>query len=326
MNNLLKRRFQSEGVLLIPELISPRKADEFKNNVVYSINNCAKDINVSMAQYLSAVSRWLDPSPITIGFQEFINNDQKPYLEDLFSTDLISTKFNIICKSPYARDFIPCHQDIAYSKDSPYEFSMWLALTDVNQCDGPLEILPQSHLTEISPAVDFWDPEFKDVMRNSEIWSKHKISYPVSKGDAILFDSRIWHGSAINTSEKIRIALVSRWKSKNFKEYDQNIPDKKPANFGMWTCGQKTFNYLKSYMNNHLTEYTSEFILKVIDRIQKENTTSSFDVDLAVSALSKLAILHEANKIHNGGDALGIVYADVWKYFLSPLIKEEVIV
>lgn len=324
MKNFLKNRYKSEGALFIPQMIFPECAEEFKKTVESAIIQCAKELNVPVDLYLSAVSRWMDPSPVTAAFPEFIQGELKDLLEELFSADLELKKFNVICKSPHARDMIPCHQDIAYSKDDPYEFSLWLALTDVAQLDGALEVLTRSQLDEIRPAIDFWDPEFKDEMRNSDRWKHEKKSYIMNKGDAVLFDSRVWHGSALNTSNNIRIALVTRWKTVGFAGFNQTIPEKKPAKFGMWSCGNKTFECLKAFMDNSSAEYTAEFIHSVVNRIKSGNESFNFDNDLAVQALSKLAILHQASQTHNGGDALGVVYADVWKHFLYHLNTEEV--
>ncbi|WP_409014043.1 phytanoyl-CoA dioxygenase family protein [Arsenophonus sp.] len=45
---------------------------------------------------------------------------------------------------------IPYHQDISYSRDDPYEFSLWLALQDVNLSDGVLEFLPYSQKIKLN--------------------------------------------------------------------------------------------------------------------------------------------------------------------------------
>lgn len=324
MKTFLKNRYKSEGALYLPQMILPQQAEEFKRIVESAIVNCAQDLNVTLDQYLSAVSRWMDPSPVTAAFPEFIQKDLKCLLEDLFSTDLELKKFNIICKSPYARDTIPCHQDIAYSKDDPYEFSLWLALTDVSANDGALEVLTRSQMDEILPAIDFWDPEFQDEVRNSVRWQQEKKSYSMSQGDAVVFDSRVWHGSGLNTSNNIRIALVTRWKTLGFTGFAQTIPEKKPSKFGMWSCGEKTFKDLKTFMDNPSAEYTADFINSVINRIESNNEEFNFDKVLAIKALRKLVILHQGSLRHNGGDALGVVYAELWKHFLNHL-NEEVI-
>ena len=64
-------------------------------------------------------------------------------------------KINVISKTRFASSPVPFHQDIAYSPNTPYQFSAWLALTDAPLQSGPLEVIVGSHRGEIEPAVDF---------------------------------------------------------------------------------------------------------------------------------------------------------------------------
>lgn len=242
---------------------------------------------------------------------------------DFLGEEAALSKVNIISKSAYANAPVPCHQDIAYSRENPYEFSLWLPLQDVTLKDGALEFLSGSHLRKIVPAVDFWEPYFEDKMYLSPDWQQNFISVPIRAGDAIVFDARIWHRSAKNESGHNRFAIVTRWSRINYCSTCE-IPEKNPAKFGMWTCGALTETILKqgllSCFQLDVDTDLSNLIPLWQERFKEEKPLPFLvDVPKAQRSLNDLWILHKAAKLHNGGDAQGIVYPNLWHCFLKPL-------
>ena len=155
---------------------------------------------------------------------------------------ILNKKSNVICKTADLVDAVPFHQDISYSPDNPYHFSVWLALNDVDETSGALQIIKNSHNWEIKPAVDFWSPYFVDKY-SAKLANQQTITLGISPGDAIVFNSRLWHGSGGNLDAKDRFAYVTRWVIKN-KEFPV-IPKPKPLIFGMFNCGLLTEDILK---------------------------------------------------------------------------------
>jgi len=54
---------------------------------------------------------------------------------------------------------------------------------------------------------------------------------------------------------------------------------------------------------------------------QREKIPFAIDRIEAQKALNDLLILHQAAQRHNGGDAQGLVYPNLWTHFLEPLSK-----
>jgi len=284
------KAFESQGYVILQQLISSDVVQSLKTSIERGIEFCAKDIGCSEEAYLAAVSRWVDPSPVTAGIaQEWIDRI-RGQLSDWAGEAVCLNKMNIICKNAYCTGAVPLHQDISYSSDNPYQFSTWIALDPVTVHNGPLVVVPGSHLEGIFPAVDFWSPQY-------EAPEKKTISLPVEKGDGICFDSRLWHGSPPSQTFAPRFAWVLRWKTKNWN-LKEKIPSPEPLPNGMWNCRETVIKYLSKGFKSPPND--------LAELIELYPSTPS---------LEKLKILHLASTKHNGGDAMGTIY----KEFISSI-------
>lgn len=307
---------KEEGYVTIESFQNRHFMEDWVKVIRFRLHQCAQDLSCTYQDYLQVASRWVSPSPVTEGFEELTHN-LKTFLEELTEDVCELIKLNVISKTPFSPETLPFHQDIAYSPESPYQFSAWLALTDAPLESGPMEVIASSHKGSIEPAVDFWDPAFEDKVPLRKEGSR---KLPVKAGDLILFDSRLWHGSGKNESCHERFALVTRWKTKRY--IPPLIPSMKLRPFGMWTCQKET----EKILTNGLWALFQETPGAYRETLKKwesllENTTFSFleDSKKAKESVRRVFLLNEAHHAHNGGDAQGILYARLWKHLLEPL-------
>lgn len=318
-----RETFEKEGFVVLENLYSRAQMDDIYQKIRGDIKKCASELNCGVEHYLGNVSRWVHPSPVTKSIGELAETSLKEIACHFMGEEVKLSKFNIISKSRYACDPVPCHQDIAYSKHDPYEFSLWLSLQDITLREGALEFLPGSHLKEIAPAIDFWEPNFIDQICLSEDWEKNHVVLPIQAGDAVVFDSRIWHRSGRNESGRNRFGIATRWSRLNYQPFC-HIPEKIPATFGMWTCGPLTESILQYGLQFCFDLNSTGNLVGDIGLWQeklKKGKKYPFLVDIpqAKKALDNLLILHQGSQLHNGGDAQGIVYPNLWHYLLEPL-------
>ena len=316
LNNIVNCHFEKNGYTVIKNSVKKSVTKKLLNQIKVNIQKCAQDIGTPVINYLSAVSRWGDPSPVTDKIFSEVKENICSAVKLVCDNEVVLIKSNLIYKNSYTSGPVPYHQDISYSPNSPYQISAWLALNDVDEDASPLEVIEGSHKQKIESAVDFWSPDFISSFPTGK-----KLS--VKAGDVILFDSKLWHGSSQSDSLLDRYALVSRWSEVGFT-VKQHIPEIKPAPFGMWTCGKKTQQLLmkgKKYIfgdsgKTFLFEDLLEFWICSLTHINLP-----FDVSIpdAIDALQKLKILHLAHLQHNGGDATGTIYKNLWKVLLRPL-------
>jgi hypothetical protein len=318
-----KASFQKNGFAVLKQILQGSEAFDIYKKIFINIKQCAHELNCSIYDYLNSVSRWQYPSPILNNIYPLVSTHLQEVAATFINSEVSLSEMNLICKSDCSTSAIPCHQDIAYAEKNLYDFSLWIPLQDIGLEDGVLEFLPGSHLEDIAPAVDFWAPNFIDKFQLSARWQENYISQPVQMGDAIVFDSRIWHRSAEHTSGSNRFALVTRWKL-NYNSSKVKIPEKKFSKFGMWTCGDLTKSLLQQGLlycyQQDMSADLSTYINKWREYLVQE-TQLPFKVNFlnAEKALQELFILHRAAELHNGGDAQGIIYTNVWHTLLQPL-------
>lgn len=307
---------QEDGYFHVHSLFSKDFVNEILLRIKFRLRECAKDLSCSYGEYMRSVSRWADPSPVTKGFDKVVIRPLKLYLEPIIGECELA-KLNVISKTPFSPAPIPLHQDISYSPSSPYQLSVWIALTDVPIESGAIKVIAGSHTAPIESAVDFWDPDFKDL---KHVKAKAERNISVKAGDAIFFDSRLWHGSTQNESSLERFALVTRWTGENYVA--SPIPAIQPTPFGMWTCQKKTEEILKTGFNVLMKNKAKNYK----DLLEQwghslENNKFSFleDIKKAKQDLKHVYLLHLAHEKHNGGDAQGVLYAQLWKSLLNPL-------
>lgn len=309
----VSKQFDDKGFVVIEEFISNAEKVKCLSQVKNDIAKASKEINVSVDKYLSSTGRWSTESFITKNISNILLNNIKSKLENILDQELECKKCNVICKTAALTDQIPFHQDISYSPNDPYHFSLWISFNDVPRNSAPLEVVTGSHKNEILPAEDFWSPTYKAKYDYS---SRDSEILEVQASDAIMFDSRIWHGSDRNNSGNDRFAYVTRWKIKN-KNFPK-IPEIKPDSFGMFNCGELTEKILREsialYKTNQDYDKFSkeEIILEWRDFLTKNSGFEDINPITAIVDLKKLYILNRAYDLHDAGNISGLVYKNLW--------------
>lgn len=320
-------QFLNDGYVVVRNVIPRPIIEQLREIIFTNIKECASQLNITENVYLSAISRWVAPSSVISNLPPSILDDLLEATEKIIGCSTSLNKFNIICKNEYCSGSVPYHQDISYSPHEPYQLSSWLAIHDIKEDSGPLEVIPGSHLEPIASAVDFWSPDYIEDLS----LKKRAKPLPILAGDVVFFDSRLWHGSSDSISLSSRYALVARWNSQNWQQ-TQPIPPINPKSFGMWNCGDITQQILSEGLKILFNKEEHDFINLIDEWVNiLKSTFLAFytDTDQALRSLNKIKILHLAYIHHNGGNATGTIYKALWKTFLSPLkdylnlIKED---
>ena len=313
---------ETNGFSVIQSFLSKVETNYFLQSIKNNINKAAKDIGVETKDYLSCTGRWATKSIITRDVSNILEDRIKVYLEEYLQSEITCKKTNVICKTSDITDPIPFHQDISYSVSDPYHFSMWLSLNDVGSDSAPLKIVKNSHKKKIEHAADFWSPYFVDQydVKNANI-----KQITVNAGDAIVFDSKLWHGSGKNNSGKDRFAYVTRWmiEGKNFSK----IPPIQKSGFGMFNCGELTHKILEQSLllvdSKQKKILNKEELIKLwVDILTQNPDILGINSSAAIRDLRKLDILNKACDLHDAGNISGFVYKNLWKSLLSILNDE----
>jgi ectoine hydroxylase-related dioxygenase (phytanoyl-CoA dioxygenase family) len=300
-------KYNKDGYLIIENLFDEKLVLNLYGFIKTSLNEYANEINTSFENYVSATGRWGPKSSL---FKNDIfnnlNNKIKSHLESLTGNKISLHKQNVICKNEYVTGSLALHQDISYSHNSPYNFTVWLSLNNILPDSGEMIVIPKSHKWPIERAVDFWSPYLKD--KKIEKYKDYLKKIYLKPGDALLFDSRLWHGSVENLKKASRYAYVTRWLIEDYQF--PHIPEPQSLEFGMWNCHEQLKEMLMK-LNEIDTETPFEDLLNKTQElmIQKRNSK-------AVDALERLFVLHKATELHDAGDLCGKTYKKVWDSLL----------
>lgn len=138
---------------------------------------------------------------------------------------------------------IDLHQDWSNTKESKwFSFGIWLALEDVNHENGCLYFVPKSHkIFRYVRTINHYPSPIKSLQ---EFLTKSTVNVPLKKGECILFDHAIVHGSYANrsTRDRVGIAIGGLPKDAPFLHYYNN--SEKEANKVNISCHE---NSLEDY-------------------------------------------------------------------------------
>ena len=101
------------------------------------------------------------------------------------------------------------HQDRRYwSYSDDNLLSVWLALGEENSENGVLEFIPGSH-TMTFKSEQFDEKEyFSDDSEENQPLISTKVSYPLHKGDVVLFHCKLLHRANKNSTDEPKISFV----------------------------------------------------------------------------------------------------------------------
>ncbi len=320
------KALQKNGFFIIKNLVPLEFITQSLNDIISKISKLSQELGVSTSDYLNCTGRWGTSSQVTRIVSQVLDKIIKNYLEKSLQCQILQNKSNVICKTADLIDAVPFHQDISYSFNDPYHFSVWLALNNVNKTSGALQVIEDSHNWKIQPLVDFWHPYFLDQYSDNR--ENYKIkSLPISAGDAIVFDSRLWHGSDKNIDAKDRFAYVTRWVVKD--KSLPCVPKPQPSVFGILNCGALTEFILREYLSlfrrqESIKTKNMEELIKSWLAFITDTTTNISEVNTAEAKrdLYKLLILNQASALHDAGDISGKIYKNLWFSLLVFLNKK----
>ena len=135
-------------------------------------------------------------------------------VEDVIGPDILVAGTTLFIKEPETTGFISWHQDARYIGLEPHDWvTAWLAISDVNEENGCMRMVPGTHA---APLVDHVDTFGEDNMLTRgqtimDIDETRAVDIELRTGEAALFDYSIAHASPPNQTDDRRIAVVLRY-------------------------------------------------------------------------------------------------------------------
>lgn len=137
------------------------------------------------------------------------------YVQDLVGENLICTMTHYFCKLPGDKKQVAWHQDASYWPLTPSKVvTVWLAIDDVDEENGPMTVIPGSHLHGQIP-FEHSTSEENNVLGQSvhgaEKWGGAPVPFTMKAGQISMHTDLLLHGSAPNGSDRRRCGLTLRY-------------------------------------------------------------------------------------------------------------------
>jgi non-heme Fe2+,alpha-ketoglutarate-dependent halogenase len=136
-------------------------------------------------------------------------------VEDLLGPDLVCTMTHYFAKMPGDGKQVSWHQDASYWPLTPSKVvTVWLAIDDVDDDNGPMMFIPGSHVHGQIPFDKSTDEDhnvLNQSVRDPEAWGDAPVAVTMKAGQVSLHTDLLLHGSGYNGSDRRRCGLTLRY-------------------------------------------------------------------------------------------------------------------
>ena len=137
------------------------------------------------------------------------------YAEDLLGPNLVSIMTHYFSKEPGDGKQVSWHQDASYWPLTPSKVvTVWLAIDDVDEENGPMTVIPGSHLHGQIPFEKSTDEEnnvLGQSVHNPLDWGGEPVPFTMRAGQISMHTDLLLHGSEPNRSTRRRCGLTLRY-------------------------------------------------------------------------------------------------------------------
>lgn len=214
--------FEKEGYVVIRNVLTELEIEEIKDT--YKIIQADKDFEVknkfeSSGNFQSAKLQ----TRVFNYIEEFMKRTSNRYAN--LENCEVGTGGAFFIKPNTEESKLEPHQDSAVIDESKYyAVFVWMPLVNINEKNGALYVLPKSHLWGNYYRSQHIRWAFNNISKF--LWKYMQPIY-VDKGDIVLFDSSIIHGSEVNQSDTYRIVLCGALLPKQHQKVDYVEENKK---------------------------------------------------------------------------------------------------
>lgn len=317
-----KEHYETEGFVVLRSVLK-ELAPSYQSRINISIKEMALSIGIPEDKYLSSVSRWDSPCKIVEVLKDEASKLLMPAVSAILQSNVEPVRASIIQKSALARKGTHGHQDSGYwvlNDSETYDITTWIALDDIDETNGALIVLPQSHKNGPEAQQDFLASDFCDP---AKFWGDCGKTLSMATGDVAIFSPDLWHASQPCISDKRRTALVLRWRT--IPSLPRlNIPNllsrhNETTKFGMSNSGSLLKQALQGLVGNAGLQASGDFIELADLVIERQLADSLPNSKKAYAVLEKVKVLTLA-KSHGGNDLGHGIWEEVRDYLVKPYL------
>ncbi len=201
-SNQLKQ-YNEEGYVAPINVLSKDEANEVRNEIENIENKWPNELEGSGRNYVHLISPVFDK----------ISHNKKilDAIESVIGKNILICGTTLFIKNPNEKGYVSFHQDAKYIGLEPYNWvTAWIAVTDSNENNGCMRMLPGSHKEKLKYHNQKFDN--KNLLTRGQTIENVpiEITKPVElkAGQMSLHHPKVIHGSGLNKSKDRRIGFV----------------------------------------------------------------------------------------------------------------------
>jgi phytanoyl-CoA hydroxylase len=205
---------ESSGFCKLVDVLSVDQVDTLRTRLRYYVahpERFAHDMEFKYEDRESAQVRklrrlaWVDPKPWS---SLWTNDVVRALLLQLYPGNLRILSVDAFLKPARVGSATPFHQDQAmWTQSRPQAISCWFALDRADEENGCLVFCRRSHHMGLLPHQSLSPRDHPSIPREL-LSGLDMVPVPLGPGDAVVWDRYLIHGSARNTSDRPRRAVV----------------------------------------------------------------------------------------------------------------------
>ncbi|WJH32805.1 phytanoyl-CoA dioxygenase family protein [Paenibacillus sp. CC-CFT747] len=198
--------YRENGYLTgLPPVFTGDKLTELQQGYKRIAGLLQEDENPSDIMQWHRTSRWL--------YDVAVEPQLLDYVESLLGPNFYLWGSEFIVKAPHSPKIVPWHQDAYYWPLSPHNtVTVWIALWDVDEENGAMQVIPKSHKAGIIKhrlAGD--DSVLSFELEQGRFSTEDAVTMSIPAGGCSLHDDAIVHGSSGNDSDRWRVGYILRY-------------------------------------------------------------------------------------------------------------------
>ena len=274
----IREKFRENGYFIAKSIISEKKINAvletifriyFKYNPSSKLRDLQEPWNSDLFHEEIIKFRKSDPkrfsllydsTQTSVSIMELLTSE----LIAKYSANLLDTKNNELCITEGMirmdapgdkRNIAGWHQEISYLRNNG--LVIWIPLSDITPDLGSLQVCPKSHnegelkvvqnknlSSDVSTvSVDEIKPEY--------IAKYSKMDIEIKKGDVLFFNTKLFHRSGVNTSNRIRFSCQIRHAINTAEDFVPFRETKTYNKFGLEQVAQKHPAFSNNFCPTH---------------------------------------------------------------------------
>lgn len=203
----------NDGIIELKKFISPKQLSIIKK---YFFDTFKRENFTKILKSKPDLKFFTTPTSDNAEYRKevasFLESHLAPIIEKTLP-DFTAVFFNFIAKFGGTNNESHMHQDLPFVDEEKFEnYTLWIPLEDVDEDDGPLYYIPNSHIlfkNYVRGIQDFLDTDYTHLPYLQYIaeLAKFKKFVTCKKGDAILIQCRCLHGSNEDKKSNDRICI-----------------------------------------------------------------------------------------------------------------------